>query len=135
MQAVGADGRAALKAAGHPGLTGKWPAVPHAHPRDLVFGPETGRFRTLVDRRLELTPKLTWSAVKAGSALLPPPAEGREPSTLARQVLAVDEHVLNEALRLLLPIVSHRSRRVPARALSGPRRRHPAGLPAVQPRE
>ncbi|MFJ1766957.1 cytochrome P450 [Amycolatopsis sp. NPDC088138] len=92
MQAVGADVRAALKKpVGDPDLTGKWPAVPHAHLRDLVFGPETRRFRTLVDRRLELTPKLTWSAVTTGSAVLPPSPEGRELSTLARQVLAADD--------------------------------------------
>ncbi|WP_328649509.1 cytochrome P450 [Amycolatopsis sp. NBC_00348] len=91
MQAVGADVRAALKKpTGRLDLTGKWPAVPHAHLRDLVFGPETRRFRTLVDRRLELTPKLTWSAVTTGSAVLPPSPEGRELSTLARQVLAAD---------------------------------------------
>ena len=77
MQALGADVRAALKRpADRPDLTGAWPAVPHDYLRRFVFGPETRRFRVLVDRRLELTPKLTWSAVAAGAALVRPPAGG-----------------------------------------------------------
>lgn len=91
MQALGADVRAALKRpADHPDLTGAWPAVPHDHLRRFVFGPETRRFRVLVDRRLELTPKLTWSAVAAGAALARRPAPDTELSTLARQVLAAE---------------------------------------------
>jgi hypothetical protein len=147
MQALGADVRAALKRpADRPDLTGAWPAVPHDYLRRFVFGPETRRFRVLVDRRLELTPKLTWSAVAAGAALVRPPGEDTPLSVLARQVLAADnfaerrfrmylyrrvaapicftvaalvtsavwlgapfdddvpnEHVINEALRLLPP--------------------------------
>ncbi|WP_410673581.1 cytochrome P450 [Amycolatopsis sp. cmx-4-68] len=89
MQALGADVRAALKRpADRPDLTGAWPAVPHDYLRRFVFGPETRRFRVLVDRRLELTPKLTWSAVTAGAALARPPAPDVALSTLARQVMA-----------------------------------------------
>ncbi|MGW5715337.1 cytochrome P450 [Amycolatopsis sp. NPDC003865] len=89
MQALGADVRAALKRpADDPDLTGSWPAVPHDYLRRFVFGPETRRFRVLVDRRLELTPKLTWSAVAAGAALARRPGPDAELSTLARQVLA-----------------------------------------------
>ncbi|MEU7785608.1 cytochrome P450 [Amycolatopsis sp. NPDC049159] len=89
MQALGADVRAALKRpADRPDLTGTWPDVPHDYLRRFVFGPELRRFRVLVDRRLELTPKLTWSAVTAGAALVRPPAPGTPLSTLARQVVA-----------------------------------------------
>ncbi|ANZ14189.1 cytochrome P450 [Streptomyces noursei ATCC 11455] len=79
MQALGADVRKALQRPLETSvdLTGTWPGVPHAYLRDLVFGQELGRLRILVDRRLELTPKLTWSAVASGAALLrrPDPAE------------------------------------------------------------
>lgn len=72
-----------------PDLTGRWPAAPHNHLRDLVFGDERFRFRLLVDRRLELTPKLTWSAVLTGSAILGRPSRERTeepPSRLAALV-------------------------------------------------
>ncbi|MFD2466177.1 cytochrome P450 [Amycolatopsis silviterrae] len=91
MRAVGADVRAALKKPlGEPDLTGEWPAVPHNYLRDLVFGREQRRFRILVDRRLELTPKITWSAVAAGAALWGRPAPEVALSSLARMVLEAD---------------------------------------------
>ncbi|WP_020664574.1 cytochrome P450 [Amycolatopsis benzoatilytica] len=91
MRAVGADVRAALKKPlDQPDLTGAWPAVPHNYLRDLVFGREQWRFRVLVDRRLELTPKITWSAVAAGAALWGRPAPEVALSALARMVLEAE---------------------------------------------
>ncbi|WP_329454309.1 cytochrome P450 [Streptomyces sp. NBC_01497] len=89
MQAVSTDVRAALKRPLEPtvDLTGSWPQVPHAYLRDLVFGRERFRFRVLVDRRLELTPKLTWSAVTSGAALLGRPGSQVPLSKLASLVL------------------------------------------------
>ncbi|WP_409462393.1 cytochrome P450 [Amycolatopsis sp. GA6-003] len=93
MRAVGADVRAALKKPlGDADLTGTWPAVPHNYLRDLVFGREQRRFRVLVDRRLELTPKITWAAVAAGAALWGRPAPEVALSTLARMVLEADSY-------------------------------------------
>jgi len=99
MKAVGADVRTALKAATRqeptPDLTGVWPAVPHNFLRDFVFGSERFRFRVLVDRRLELTPKLTWSAVVAGSAILGRPGRERAeapPSNLAALVFQAETY-------------------------------------------
>jgi hypothetical protein len=91
MQAVSADVRAALrKPLDEPRLTGSWPHVPHNYLRDLVFGRERLRFRVLVDRRLELTPKLTWSAVAAGAAVFGRPDPEVALSALARLVLDAD---------------------------------------------
>lgn len=91
MRAVAADVRTALKKPlGEPDLTGRWPLVPHNYLRDLVFGRERRRFRVLVDRRLELTPKLTWSAVTAGAAMFGRPDPEVALSTLARTVLEAD---------------------------------------------
>ncbi|MFB6889849.1 cytochrome P450 [Kitasatospora sp. NPDC056327] len=89
MQAVSADVRAALgKPPGDPAdLSGNWPHTPHVYLRDLVFGRESFRFRVLVDRRLELTPKLTWMAVAAGTAMLGKPGTGIPLSNLAARVL------------------------------------------------
>ncbi len=89
MQAVGADVRAALRRPPEDrvDLTGKWPHVPHQYLRDLVFGDESLRFRVLVDRRLELTPKVTWSAVASGAAFLGRPRGGARLSHLAALVL------------------------------------------------
>ena len=89
MQAVGADVRAALRRPLEDpvDLTGKWPQVPHRYLRDLVFGDESLRFRVLVDRRLELTPKVTWSAVASGAAFLGRPRDGKRLSQLAQLVL------------------------------------------------
>ena len=99
MKAVGADVRTALKAAAQqeptPDLAGVWPAVPHNFLRDFVFGSERFRFRVLVDRRLELTPKLTWSAVVAGSAILGRPGRERAeapPSNLAALVFQAETY-------------------------------------------
>ncbi|MFE2726497.1 cytochrome P450 [Kitasatospora sp. NPDC059327] len=89
MQAVSADVRAALKKplGDDVDLTGKWPHVAHVHLRDLVFGRESFRFRVLVDRRLELTPKLTWAAVASGTAMLGKPGSEVPLSNLAARVL------------------------------------------------
>lgn len=90
MRAVGADVRAAVKKPlpDDAALTGRWPLVAHNHLRDLVFGRESLRFRVLVDRKLELTPKLTWSAVLAGAALFGNP--GTPLSNLADLVVTAD---------------------------------------------
>jgi hypothetical protein len=89
MQAVGGDVRAALQRTGGPvpDLSGTWPHVAHTYLRDLVFGDESLRFRVLVDRRLELTPKITWSAVASGAAFLRPPRRDVPLSRLAALVL------------------------------------------------
>ncbi|MEU6237094.1 cytochrome P450 [Kitasatospora sp. NPDC047058] len=93
MQAVSADVRAALrKPLGRPDLTGKWPHVAHVYLRDLVFGRESFRFRILVDRRLELTPKLTWMAVAAGTAMLGKPGAGIPLSQLAARALNAENY-------------------------------------------
>ncbi|MEV6974051.1 cytochrome P450 [Kitasatospora sp. NPDC093806] len=89
MQAVSADVRTALRKPLEPDadLSGKWPDVAHAYLRDLVFGRESFRFRVLVDRRLELTPKLTWMAVAAGTAMLGKPGTEIPLSNLAARAL------------------------------------------------
>jgi hypothetical protein len=100
MRAVGADVRRALKAVADgetpaAELIGRWPGVPHDYLRDLVFGSERFRFRVLVDRRLELTPKLTWSAVVASSAMLGRPGHqhpDRPPSNLAALVFEAETY-------------------------------------------
>ncbi|WP_433260784.1 cytochrome P450 [Actinosynnema sp. CS-041913] len=95
MQAVAADVRAALKkppaADAAARLTGRWPLAAHNYLRDLVFGRERLRFRVLVDRRLELTPKLTWAAVAAGAAALGRPGPGAALSYLAALVAEADD--------------------------------------------
>ncbi|MER6760971.1 MULTISPECIES: cytochrome P450 [Amycolatopsis] len=91
MRAVGTDVRAALeKPLGQPDLTGAWPAAPHNYLRDLVFGHEQRRFRMLLDRRLRLVPKITWSAVAAGAALRGRPAPEVPLSALARAALEAE---------------------------------------------
>ena len=96
MQAVGADVRAALRepldVSALPDLTGTWPYAAHNYLRDLVFGDERRRFRTLVDRRLELSPKVTWGAVFAGAALLPEPRESARHSHVARLVFSAKSY-------------------------------------------
>ncbi|AUY53004.1 MULTISPECIES: cytochrome P450 [Streptomycetaceae] len=94
MQAVSADVRAALKKplGDSVDLTGKWPHVAHVYLRDLVFGRESFRFRVLVDRRLELTPKLTWMAVAAGTAMLGKPGTEIPLSNLAARVLNAETY-------------------------------------------
>ncbi len=92
MQAVSADVRTALKTPLETDgrLTGIWPRKAHDYVRDLVFGHEDVRFRILVDRRLELTPKLTWSAVTSGAALIGRTTSNRPLSKLATQVFRAD---------------------------------------------
>lgn len=93
MQAVSSDVRNAVrKPLGDADLTGRWPDVPHNYLRDLVFGHERLRFRVLVDRRLELTPKLTWSAVAAGAAMLREPKTGGPLSRLASLVFQAENY-------------------------------------------
>ncbi len=95
MQAVGADVRRALQrplADERADLTGRWPHVPHTYLRDLVFGRESLRFRVLVDRRLELTPKVTWSAVTSGAAFLRRPGRDLPMSKLAGLVLNAPDY-------------------------------------------
>ncbi|RJQ71969.1 cytochrome P450 [Pseudonocardiaceae bacterium YIM PH 21723] len=71
MQAVGHDVRVALKKPLEQriDLSGKWPLTGHNYLRDLVFGVDPYRLKLLVDRTLELTPKLTWTVIAAGAAL------------------------------------------------------------------
>lgn len=79
MQAIGRDVRAALKKPVPQGadLSGDWPHVGHVYLRDLILGSDPFRLRVLMDRMLELTPKLTWLVIAAGavpSVRLPPGA-------------------------------------------------------------
>ncbi|MFH8349928.1 cytochrome P450 [Streptomyces sp. NPDC018045] len=88
MRAVSQDVRAALgkpendtgKAAD---LSGEWPQAGHLHLRDLVFGSDPFRLQVLVDRKLEWTPKLTWTVIAAGAALPGCPGAGAPVSRLA----------------------------------------------------
>jgi hypothetical protein len=72
MQAIGRDVRAALKkpVPEDVDLAGPWPHVGHVYLRDLILGSDPYRLRFLMDRILELTPKLTWAVIAAG-ALFP----------------------------------------------------------------
>ncbi|ASY31956.1 putative cytochrome P450 [Streptomyces sp. Tu6071] len=74
MQAIGHDVRAALKreAPRDPDLSGPWPHVGHVYLRDLILGGDPRRLRVLMNRALELTPKLTWTVIAAGAALPAP---------------------------------------------------------------
>lgn len=94
MQAVSFDVRNAVKKPLDDGadLAGRWPHVAHNYLRDLVFGEERLRLRVLVDRRLELTPKLTWSAVAAGAALLSRPGRDVPLSRLASLVFEAENY-------------------------------------------
>ncbi|KOG52733.1 cytochrome P450 [Streptomyces griseoflavus] len=91
MRAVSLDVRAALeKPAGPDGkggaaadLSGEWPRAAHLYLRDLVFGSDPMRLRVLVDRKLEWTPKLTWTVIAAGAALPGCPGAGAPVSRLA----------------------------------------------------
>ncbi|KOG90001.1 cytochrome P450 [Streptomyces varsoviensis] len=89
MQALGADVRAALQRPvdSAADVSGPWPHAGHVYLRDLLFGREHLRFRVLVDRRLELTPKLTWAAVASGAAVLGRPKSDEPLSKLATLVL------------------------------------------------
>jgi hypothetical protein len=72
MQAIGRDVRAALKKPlpDTVDLSGSWPHVGHVYLRDLILGSDPYRLRFLMDRILELTPKLTWAVIATG-ALFP----------------------------------------------------------------
>ena len=77
MQAIGRDARAALEKPipENVELAGEWPHVGHVYLRDLILGTDPYRLRILMDRTLELTPKLTWIVIALGAALprrLPP---------------------------------------------------------------
>ncbi|MFJ2893488.1 cytochrome P450 [Streptomyces sp. NPDC087218] len=70
MRAIGRDVRTALKKpVGAVDLSGEWPHVGHVFLRDLVLEGDPYRLRILMDRALELTPKLTWTVIAAGAAL------------------------------------------------------------------
>lgn len=71
MQAVSHDVRVALKKppGGPVDLSGEWPQVGHNYLRDLAFDTDPYRLKILVDRALELTPKLTWMVIATGAAL------------------------------------------------------------------
>lgn len=70
MQAIGSDVRAALKKpiSKTVDLSGEWPRVGHVYLRDLILGDDPYRLRILMDRMLELTPKLTWAVIASGAA-------------------------------------------------------------------
>ncbi|MGW1044362.1 cytochrome P450 [Streptomyces sp. NPDC002547] len=84
MRAVSTDVKEALArpASEDVDLTGEWPYVVHNHLRDIVFGTDLYRLKAMVDRRLELTPKLTWAVIAAGSAFPPRHHLGAKPSHL-----------------------------------------------------
>ncbi|MCD0247133.1 cytochrome P450 [Xanthomonas melonis] len=69
MQAIGRDVREALKrpVAAGVDLAGAWPHAGHVYLRDLLLGGDPLRLRLLMDRTLELTPKLTWAVIAAGA--------------------------------------------------------------------
>ncbi|AZM56161.1 cytochrome P450 [Streptomyces sp. WAC 01529] len=71
MRAIGRDVRTALRkpVPGDVDLSGEWPHVGHVHLRDLILGADPYRLRVLMDRTLELTPKLTWTVIAVGAAL------------------------------------------------------------------
>ncbi|WP_371602576.1 cytochrome P450 [Streptomyces sp. NBC_01220] len=71
MQAIGRDVRTALKkpVPENVDLAGEWPHRGHVYLRDLILGADPNRLRVLMDRALELTPRLTWSVIAAGAAL------------------------------------------------------------------
>jgi hypothetical protein len=72
MQTIGRDVRKALKQPipEHIDLSGPWPHVGHVYLRDLVLGGDPHRLQFLMNRILELTPKLTWAVIATG-ALFP----------------------------------------------------------------
>jgi hypothetical protein len=71
MRAVGQDVRNALQIPTDLSvdLSGEWPLVAHNYLRDMVFGADPFRLKVLVDRRLEWTPKLTWTVIGTGAAI------------------------------------------------------------------
>ncbi|MGW4484862.1 cytochrome P450 [Amycolatopsis sp. NPDC004368] len=85
MQAVGHDVRVALKKPleDHVDLSGEWPLTGHNYLRDLIFGDDPHRLKVLVNRNLELTPKLSLAVIAAGAALPGGPRENDPVSTVA----------------------------------------------------
>ncbi|MGC5364488.1 cytochrome P450 [Streptomyces sp. DT24] len=85
MRAVSQDVRTALKVPveNSVDLSGEWPRTGHAYLRDLVFGADPYRLRILMDRKLELTPKLTWTVIGTGAALPGAPRPDAPVSRLA----------------------------------------------------
>ncbi len=69
IQAIGKDVRSALKKPlpDDVDLSGEWPHVGHNYLRDFILGRDPGRLQFLMNRVLELTPKLTWSVIAAGA--------------------------------------------------------------------
>jgi hypothetical protein len=86
MQAIGRDVRAALAEppAKEVDLSGEWPHVGHVYLRDLILGADPYRLRILMDRGLELTPKLTWAVIAGGAALPGRLRPGAPVSSIAR---------------------------------------------------
>lgn len=93
MQAIGRDVRAALKnpVPDEVDLRGPWPHVGHVYLRDLILGQDPRRLRFLMDRILELTPKLTWAVITAG-ALLPLRAGPKASAIAAATAAATSYH-------------------------------------------
>ena len=85
MQAVGRDVRTALKKErpGDADLSGNWPHVGHVYLRDAIFGAAPYRFRVLMNRTLELTPKLTSVVIRAGATVRGWPRETASIGSLA----------------------------------------------------
>ncbi|WP_285446166.1 cytochrome P450 [Xanthomonas sp. fls2-241-TYG-148] len=91
MQAIGRDVREALKMpAVQVDLSGSWPHVGHVYLRDLLLGGDPLRLRVLMDRVLELRPKLTWAVIAAGAAL--PLTLAPNASSLARVTAAAGSY-------------------------------------------
>lgn len=69
MQAVGRDVRTALKKPipENVDFAGEWPGVGHVYLRDLLLDDDPFRLRFLMNRILELTPKLTWAVIATGA--------------------------------------------------------------------
>ncbi len=85
MQALGRDVRTALKKdrPGDVDLSGGWPHVGHLYLRDAIFGADPYRFRILMSRTLELTPKLTSAVIRVGAAIPGWPRETASIGSLA----------------------------------------------------
>jgi hypothetical protein len=92
MQAIGRDVRAALKRPLPDDLDfrGPWPHVGHVYLRDLLLGEDPHRLRFLMNRVLELTPKLTWAFIAA--AALRPVRLREGASATAAFVAAADDY-------------------------------------------
>jgi hypothetical protein len=101
MQAIGRDVRAALKQPIPDDLdfSGPWPHVGHVYLRDLLLGDDPRRLRFLMNRILELTPKLTWSVI-AATALLPFRLREQASATAAAVAAAPNYHERRYAMGL-----------------------------------